>query len=124
MAATRLDKSGGLPGRNRDAQTAKARPLQKSLVSNLFRRCFSCSASGRCGRGRLRAFWRCGGRGLRGGGSRRWGGGGGGVGGEAWTGSLDRRRGRGGRRGLRREAGRARPPWWRANDRGIWRCGG
>src|SRR5258708_37370639 len=101
MAATRLDKSGGLPGRNRDAQTAKDRPLQKSLVSNLFRRCFSCSASGRCGRRRLRAFWRCGGRGVRGCGSRRLRGGGGGGGGGGLVSRLGRGWGWGRRRGFR-----------------------
>src|SRR5713101_4913091 len=64
-------------------------------------------------RGRLRAFWRCGGRGRRVSGNKRWRAIVRGGGGETYAASL-RGRGDRGRRRVSRWAGvRVRLPWWR-----------
>src|SRR5260370_2952353 len=54
----------------------------------------------RGGRGSLRAFWRCGGRGVRGGGNRKIRAGSSGAGAGAWAGQPGRGRGSRGKRGL------------------------
>src|SRR5713226_4812570 len=83
-----------------------------------------CSCLARRRRWRLRAFWRRGGRGLRASGSGRCRAAGGDVAEESWTASLDRRGDRARRRVLRREADRARLPWWRTAVRRLVRRGG
>src|SRR6266446_3156626 len=75
------------------------------------------------GRGRLRAFWRCGGPEIRGCGNRRCRADSNDAGWESWTASLGRRGDRGRRQVSGWAAGRARLPWWRATVRRLARRG-